>query len=116
MSDNEEQRLAQQKAGLAGHPRGQRMGRGGEESDAPTERDENRYEMEEITHAAATPATSGDRPASSDFYADTSAQHFGGDMVTPDHVAPSTPAAIPSDQKLGASGGEAQFKQRQGRE
>lgn len=102
MTNKEDQR----KAGAPVEPRGQRMGRGGDY-------DPNRHEMEDISEERATPAISGDRPESSDFFADTSSQHFGGDAVTPDHNSPSVPAAIPSGTALGQSGGEAEFKQRQ---
>ena len=62
-----------------------------------------------------TPAISGIRPLESDFFADASSQHFGGDASTPDHNMPSTPAAAPSGQPLGQSGGEQEFKQREGK-
>ncbi len=98
----------QQRVGIPTEPRGQRMGRG-------NDYDPNRHEMEDLAEAQATPEISGDRPAASDFYADSSSQHMGGDAVTPDHVSPSTPAAIPSGTPLGQSGGEAEFKQGQGK-
>lgn len=61
-----------------------------------------------------TPEVSGDaRESENEFFADESSQHFGGDGVTPDHVSPSTPGAIPTGQPLGQSGGERAFKQRQ---
>ncbi len=96
----------QQKAGIPAQPRGQRMGRG-------DDLDLNRVEKEKLAHSGATPAISGDRPASSDFYADQSSQQMGGDSVTPSHVSPSTPAAIPTGTPLGQSGGEQEFKQKQ---
>jgi len=106
MSDTDEQDLHQHTAGIPVAPRGQRMGRG-------NDYDPNRHEMEDIAEEGATPAISGDRPAESEFYADPSSQHIGGDAVTPDHVSPSVPAAIPSGTSFGKSGGEAEFKQRQ---
>ena len=61
-----------------------------------------------------TPEVDGDlRESENEMLADASSQHFGGDSVTPDHVLPSTPAAIPASQPLGQSGGEQVFKQRQ---
>lgn len=108
MSETDEQDLHQHTAGIPTAPRGQRMGRG-------NDYDPNRHEMENIAEERATPAISGDRPAESDFFGDPSSQHMGGDAVTPDHVSPSVPAAIPSGQSHGQSGGEAEFKQRQGK-
>ncbi len=59
-----------------------------------------------------TPEINGHvRESESEFFADKSSQHFGGDAATPDHVTPSTPAAIPAGQPLGQSGGEQAFKQ-----
>lgn len=61
-----------------------------------------------------TPEINGDvRRSENQFIADNSSQHFGGDATAPDHVSPSTPAAIPEGQPLGQSGGEKEFKQRQ---
>lgn len=102
MTNKEEQ----QKAGIAEQPRGQRMGRG-------NDLDENRYEKEAISHHAATPALRGERPESSEHFADDSTQHIGSDSVTPRSNTPSVPAAIPTNTKFGESGGEAEFKQRQ---
>ncbi len=95
MIDNEEQHTV----GIPEHPRGQRMGRG-EDLDA------KRQEMED-----GTPALSGVRGENSEMFADESAQHFGGDSVTPDTVSPSTPGTIPTGEPLGQSGGERQAKQ-----
>ncbi|MBA3440979.1 MAG: hypothetical protein H0T92_14030 [Pyrinomonadaceae bacterium] len=53
------------------------------------------------------------RKSESEFFGDESSQHFGGDSRTPDHVSPSAPAAIPTNQPLGESGGERVFKERQ---
>ncbi len=61
-----------------------------------------------------TPEMSGDlRASESDFFHDKSLQHFGSDPVTPDSASPSTPAAIPVGERLGQSGGEQSFKQRE---
>ncbi len=102
MTDKEEQ----QKAGIPERPRGQRMGRGGNP-------DQNRVEKENIAHSAATPALRGERPESSDFFADDSAQQVATDAVTPRSNTPSIPATLPTNTPLGQSGGEAEFKQRQ---
>ena len=95
MSDNEEQHTV----GIPETPRGQRMGRG-------DDLDIKRQEME-----SGTPAISGARAEGSEMFADDSAQHFGGDSVTPDTASPSTPGAIPTGEPLGQSGGERQAKQ-----
>jgi hypothetical protein len=90
----------QQKAGAPPIPRGQEMGRG-------DDRDQNREAMKD------TPALRGRRKRANKMFADESAQHVGGDAVTPSSASPSLPAAIPTGVPLGQSGGEKVFKQRQ---
>lgn len=60
-----------------------------------------------------TPALRGRRKAESKYYADDSSQQAGSDAATPSTNSPSIPAAIPTGTKLGESGGERAFKQRQ---
>jgi hypothetical protein len=68
-------------------------------------RDQNREEMQE------TPAVLGPRKRANKMAADKSAQHIGGDAVTPRTSAPSTPAMTSGGRK-GESGGESGFKAR----
>lgn len=89
----------QQKVGAPQQPRGQEMGRG-------DDHDQNREAM------AETPALSGRRKGKNKMFADASAQHIGGNAVTPSSTSPSLPAAIPTGVPLGESGGEKAFKQR----
>ena len=91
----------QVKAGAPARRRGQQMG---DERSAP---DKSKAAEEQ------TPATRGRRPASSEFFADESAQAVGSDGEAPRDNSPSVPAAIPTGEKLGESGGEREFKQRQ---
>ena len=91
-------RKDQHKAGVAPRRRGQQMGTSGA-------RDQNRKEMKE------TPAVLGRRKRVNKLAADKSAQHIGGDAVTPRTSAPSTPAMTPGGRK-GESGGESIFKAR----
>ena len=79
-------------------PRGQQMGTGGA-------RDQNREEKN------ATPAVRGRRKYANKLAADKSAQHIGGDAVTPRTTSPSTPAMTTGARK-GESGGEIVFKAR----
>ncbi len=88
----------QHKAGIAPKRRGQQMGTAGA-------RDQNRKEMKE------TPAVLGRRKQTNKMAADKSAQHIGGDAVTPRTSAPSTPAMTTSAPK-GEGGGETGFKAR----
>ena len=94
----------QSKAGIPERRRGQQTGEG----EKPTERmaDKNLEDMEE------TPALRGERKEANEFFADDSSQQVGSNPVTPRSNTPSTPAAIPSGQPLGQSGGEKEFKQR----
>lgn len=91
-------RKDQHTAGIAPKRRGQQMGTAGA-------RDQNRKEMKE------TPAVLGRRKGVNKLAADKSAQHTGGDAVTPRTSAPSTPAMTPGGRK-GESGGEKIFKAR----
>lgn len=93
----------QQKVGAPQQPRGQEMGRGGDQ-------DQNREAMDE------TPALRGRRKNASKMFADKSAQQVGSDAATPRSNTPSLPAAIPTGVKLGESGGEKAFKQRQSKQ
>jgi hypothetical protein len=88
----------QHKVGIRKKPRGQQMGTAGA-------RDQNRDEMR------ATPAVLGRRKAANKLAADKSAQHTGGDAVTPRTTSPSTPA-MTSGKRKGESGGEVVFKAR----
>lgn len=99
------ERYDQHEVGIPMRRRGQQVG----DDRSAIQKDRQPDEWEQ------TPEISGElRTSESDFLADTSSQHFGGDPVTPDHVTPSTPAAIPSGQPLGQSTGERVFKERQG--
>ena len=95
-------RKAQAKAGIPAVRRGQQMG------DAKTNNPNKTKEAK-----ANTPALRGRRKTESRFYADDSSQQAGSDAATPTSNAPSIPAAIPTGQKLGESGGERVFKRRQ---
>jgi hypothetical protein len=96
-------RKSQAKAGIPAQRRGQQMG------DAAKTNNPNK--MKEAK--ANTPALRGRRKTESKFYADDSSQQTGSDAATPSTNSPSIPAAIPTGQKLGESGGERAFKQRQ---
>jgi hypothetical protein len=86
------------KAGIRSKPRGQQMGTAGVV-------DQNRKEMK------ATPAVLGRRKLANKLAADESAQHIGGDAVTPRTTSPSTPA-MTGGARTGESGGEKVFKAR----
>ncbi len=88
----------QHKVGIPKKPRGQQMGTAGA-------RDQNREEKQE------TPAVLGKRKRANKLAADKSAQHVGGDAVTPRTSSPSTPAMTAGKRK-GESGGETGFKAR----
>jgi hypothetical protein len=95
------QKKDQHKAGIRVKPRGQQMGAAGAS-------DQNREAMRE------TPAVRGRRKFANKMAADKSAQHTGGDAVTPRTTAPSTPAMTSGGRK-GESGGETAFKARLGK-
>ena len=88
----------QHKVGIRTKPRGQQMGTAGAT-------DQNRQEMDE------TPALRGRRKSANKMFGDNSAQHTGGDAVTPRTNSPSTPAMNAATRK-GESGGEKAFKTR----
>ncbi|HEY0319756.1 MAG TPA: hypothetical protein VGC66_02175 [Pyrinomonadaceae bacterium] len=90
----------QSKAGRKQKPRGQQTGFAGNP-------DQNRVESEN------TPALRGRRKAANKMFADESEQQVGSDASKPSTNSPSVPAAIPANTKLGESGGERAFKQRQ---
>src|SRR5436305_8497060 len=90
----------QHKVGTPRKPRGQQMGFAGNP-------DQNREAMKE------TPALRGRRKKATKMFADESSQHIGGDAVTPSSNMPSVPAATPTGKKLGETGGERAFKERQ---
>ena len=91
-------RKAQSKAGIAEKRRGQQMG---DERSQPDKSAEAKRE---------TPALRGRRKTASKFYADKSSQAVGSDGEAPRDNTPSVPAAIPTGEKLGESGGERAFK------
>lgn len=94
---------AQSKAGIAANRRGQQMG---------DERSNNSGAQETKD---ATPALSGNRPEANKHFADDSAQAVGGSPAAPSSTSPSIPAAIPTNVKMGESGGERAAKQQQAR-
>jgi hypothetical protein len=94
-------RKTQAKAGAPERRRGQQMG---DERSKPSKTDEAQRE---------TPALRGRRKAASKFFGDDSYQHTGTRGETPRDNTPSVPAAIPTDAKVGESGGETEFKARQ---
>jgi hypothetical protein len=93
---------SQSKAGIAAVRRGQQMG------DARTAAPNKQQESK-----ANTPALRGRRKEVNEFYADDSAQQAGAEGDRPRTNSPSIPAALPTGQKLGESGGERVFKRRQ---
>jgi hypothetical protein len=62
---------------------------------------------------AETPALRGRRKAASKFFGDDSYQSTGTRGETMRDNTPSVPAAIPTETKIGESGGESEFKARQ---
>ena len=95
---------AQSKAGIPEVRRGQEMG------DGRTNQGNKLEDAED-----GTPALSGRRDEASQFFADDSSQKVGTRGETPRDNTPSVPAAIPTGEKLGESGGERAFKERQAR-
>ncbi len=93
-------RKSQRKAGAPEKPRGQETG-------ASDSVDQNRQAK------ADTPSLRGRRKKESEFFADESSQHVGADGATPRSNQPSLPAALPTNVKVGETGGERAFKQRQ---
>jgi hypothetical protein len=94
-------RKSQAKAGIPARRRGQQMG------DARTNNPNKQEESE-----ANTPALRGRRKTENQFFADDSAQQTGSNQARPRSNSPSIPAALPTNTKLGESGGERAFKQR----
>ena len=94
-------RKSQGKAGVAEKRRGQQMG---DARSAPSRNEQAQVE---------TPAARGRRKTASKFFADDSSQKTGTRPETVRDNTPSTPAAVPTGTKLGESGGERAFKQRQ---
>jgi hypothetical protein len=86
------------KVGVRAKPRGQQMGTAGVS-------DQNRKELK------GTPAVLGSRKVANKLAADESAQHIGGDAVTPRTTSPSTPA-MTGGVRAGETGGEKVFKAR----
>ena len=91
----------QSKAGVPARRRGQQMG------DERSQKDKTLEAKEE------TPALRGRRKAASKFYGDESYQQTAARPEAPRDNTPSVSAAIPTGAKLGESGGEREFKQRQ---
>ena len=94
-------RKTQAKAGAPQRRRGQQMG---DERSQPAKIDEAQEQ---------TPALRGRRKGASKFFGDDSYQHTGTRGEAPRDNTPSVPAAIPTNTKVGESGGETEFKARQ---
>ena len=94
-------RKTQSKAGIPPRRRGQEMG------------DERSAKDKTLAAKEQTPAARGRRKTASKFYADDSSQTTGSRGESPRDNTPSVPAAVPTDTKLGESGGEREFKARQ---
>jgi hypothetical protein len=94
-------RKVQAKAGVPERRRGQEMG------------DERSAKDKTLRAQEQTPAARGRRKTASKFYADDSSQTTGTSGETIRDNSPSVPAAVPTEMKLGESGGEKEFKARQ---
>lgn len=94
-------RKGQSKAGIPARRRGQQMG------DETSPRDKGLVEEEH------TPALRGRRKEANKYFADDSKQEIGSGAEAPGDNSPSVAAAIPTGTKLGESGGEKIFKQKQ---
>lgn len=92
---------AQSKAGVPAARRGQQMG----DEKSPHDGKESAEDQ--------TPSLRGRREDASEFFADDSSQKVGSRGEAPRDNTPSVPAAIPTGTKLGESGGEREFKERQ---
>lgn len=88
----------QSRAGAPARRRGQEMG------DERTQKDKT------LEAKRRTPAARGRRKGASKFFADESSQMTGSRGEAPRDNSPSVPAAVPTGEKLGESGGEKQFK------
>src|SRR5918993_633964 len=93
---------AQSKAGIPARRRGQQMG------------DERSNPNKQAEAEASTPALSGRRKVASKMYGDESSKQIASDAAGPSSTSPSVPAAVPTGEPLGQSGGERVFKKRQG--
>lgn len=91
----------QSKAGIPVRRRGQQMGDETSPRDKGLEAEEN------------TPALRGRRKEANKYFADDSSQAIGSGAEARGDNAPSVPAAIPTGTKLGESGGEKVFKDKQ---
>jgi hypothetical protein len=92
---------AQSKAGVPAQRRGQQMG------------DERSGKNKTVEAKEQTPALSGRRrKAANKFFGDVSSQSGSSGESLRD-VSPSVPAAVPTGKKIGESGGEKSFAQRQ---
>lgn len=89
----------QHRVGAPEEPRGQETGQTGEMDQ------DRRAKMD-------TPSLRGRRKGASKMFSDDSSQHTGADAATPRSNTPSLPAAIPTGEPLGQTGGEKSFKQR----
>jgi len=89
---------AQSKAGAPAQRRGQQMG------------DERSGENKTVEAKEETPAARGRRKTANKFFADDSSQMTGSGGESPRDNSPSVPAAIPTGEELGESGGEKVFK------
>jgi hypothetical protein len=96
-------RKAQGKAGIAAGRRGQQMG-DARSTNAPAKQEQAKEQ---------TPALRGRRKSANKFYSDDSAQAAGANAARPRSNSPSVAASVPTGTKLGESGGEKVFKQRQ---
>jgi hypothetical protein len=96
-------RKAQGKAGVPATRRGQQMG-DARSTNTPAKQEQAKEN---------TPSARGRRKDANKFFADDSAQQTGSNAARPRSNSPSTPAAHPTGGKLGESGGERVFKQRQ---
>lgn len=91
----------QSKAGVPARRRGQQMG------------DERSQPDKTLEAKEQTPALRGRRKEANEFFADESFQNTGARGEVPRDNTPSVPAAVPVNTKLGESGGEREFKDRQ---
>jgi hypothetical protein len=96
-------RKTQAKAGIPTVRRGQQMGDAAK-TNSPNKQQESKTD---------TPALRGRRKTENQFFADDSAQQVATEGDRPRSNTPSVPAALPTGKKLGESGGERAFKQRQ---
>ena len=94
-------RKTQAKAGVPEKRRGQQMG---DERSQPDKSAESKKQ---------TPAARGRRGDANKFFADDSSQMAGSGGEAPRDNSPSVAAAVPTNTKLGESGGEREFKARQ---